>query len=38
MEVKYTKLQIEGATGLHTIRSDLTPALSKWKRRMALTN
>ncbi|KAI0570397.1 CypX Cytochrome P450 [Pyrenophora tritici-repentis] len=29
MEVKYTKLRVEGATGLHAVKSDLTPALPR---------
>ncbi|KAI4626023.1 uncharacterized protein J4E87_001498 [Alternaria ethzedia] len=29
MEVKYTKLQVEGATGLHSVKHDLTPALPR---------
>ncbi|KAI4944783.1 hypothetical protein J4E91_008470 [Alternaria rosae] len=29
MEVKYTKLQVEGQTGLHAVKQDLTPALPR---------
>ena len=30
MEVKYTRLAVEGSTAVHSVRSDLTPALSKF--------
>ena len=38
MEVKYTKLQVEGATGLHSVKHDLTPALRRSKRTTLLTS
>jgi hypothetical protein len=29
MEVKYTRLVTEGSVAVHSVKSDLTPALSK---------